>query len=324
MSKRRFRSYSSHVIFILVIAIMIYFGVRTDREYTRNRVDISSSGEGAAFSRSSMVYSPYLKEIQSDYGDYIALELTVSPHYFERPRFGIILQIYDFKENTEISIGQWDKSLMVLDSNDYSNRRREPKIYAPMDTESDLQNIIITSGPEGTSVTINGKEAGFNPSLSLKWPENGSKTRLILGNGFNGRSPWTGNILSLELSPYLNYELSSLDDWQDIGFIKPENIQSLERDFLRIPHIRSLDTVTMISDIFWNFFGFLPFGYLLMKRRKKLLFVLLVSFLFSFSIEIVQIWLPGRDSSLLDLALNTLGGGAGALTAGVKKRKTKD
>ena len=39
----------------------------------------------------------------------------------------------------------------------------------------------------------------------------------------------------------------------------------------------------------------------------------LTGFALSLTVEIVQAWYPARDSSLLDLALNTLGMAAGAM-----------
>lgn len=75
-----------------------------------------------------------------------------------------------------------------------------------------------------------------------------------------------------------------------------------------------------IIDIIVNFIGFMPFGFLLMlliltktPLKYRLLSVSCISFSFSLCIEISQIWIPIRDSSSLDLLLNTSGGLAGGL-----------
>lgn len=68
-----------------------------------------------------------------------------------------------------------------------------------------------------------------------------------------------------------------------------------------------------------NIIMFVPFGFGLtgrIKRRgnlliKPLFLVLLLSFLFSFTIEFLQVFQPTRSPSLLDLAMNTTGGGLG-------------
>lgn len=68
-----------------------------------------------------------------------------------------------------------------------------------------------------------------------------------------------------------------------------------------------------------NIIMFVPFGFGLTGRInrtgnlliKPLFLVLLLSFLFSFTIEFLQVFQPTRSPSLLDLAMNTTGGGLG-------------
>ena len=76
-----------------------------------------------------------------------------------------------------------------------------------------------------------------------------------------------------------------------------------------------------IQDVIVNIAGFIPFGFLtcalLLRRRNAgggLAFIhaVLIGALLSFTIEILQAWLPSRDSSLADLAFNTLGTALGA------------
>ncbi|RKX30145.1 MAG: hypothetical protein DRP71_15530 [Verrucomicrobia bacterium] len=75
------------------------------------------------------------------------------------------------------------------------------------------------------------------------------------------------------------------------------------------------------SDFRVNLFGFVPFGFLLMSliagSRKRgmianIVSVTIAGFLLSVGIEFVQSWFPARNSSLLDLLLNTLGAELGA------------
>jgi glycopeptide antibiotics resistance protein len=71
------------------------------------------------------------------------------------------------------------------------------------------------------------------------------------------------------------------------------------------------------TDVSLNVFGFIPLGYLLMsiftrftgeyKQTTTILVILLVGFLLSFSIEIGQYFIPGRTSSLNDVAANGTG-----------------
>lgn len=79
---------------------------------------------------------------------------------------------------------------------------------------------------------------------------------------------------------------------------------------------------SFLVDVGLNLLGFIPFGLLLssilhqlgIRGRQRLVMVTTAAVLFSFSIEWVQVWLPSRTSSSLDLVLNGLGGTLGALT----------
>jgi len=75
------------------------------------------------------------------------------------------------------------------------------------------------------------------------------------------------------------------------------------------------------SDFRINLLGFIPFGFLLMglltgsRKRGTIASVVIVTiagFLLSAGIEYVQSWFPARNSSMLDLLLNTLGAELGA------------
>ena len=101
---------------------------------------------------------------------------------------------------------------------------------------------------------------------------------------------------------------------------------------LSIPHkLRAVDPIilerpsrhdfTNLSDVSLNILGFIPFGglalaYLVSSRGwstlKALIFAIAVGFLLSLMIELLQVLLPSRDSSLLDLINNTFGTAIGA------------
>jgi glycopeptide antibiotics resistance protein len=75
------------------------------------------------------------------------------------------------------------------------------------------------------------------------------------------------------------------------------------------------------SDIFGNIFLFMPFGldlaYELRQRRMKprstFLLVAVLSLLLSLTVETLQVFLPWRASSWIDISTNTTGGTIGAL-----------
>jgi len=81
-------------------------------------------------------------------------------------------------------------------------------------------------------------------------------------------------------------------------------------------------TLSFISDFVLNVLGFVPFGCLAMfylgtatdiSPRWQSTIVVLAGFSLSLGIELVQVYLPTRSSTLIDLATNTLGSATGVL-----------
>lgn len=76
-----------------------------------------------------------------------------------------------------------------------------------------------------------------------------------------------------------------------------------------------------LADMALNLAGFIPLGFLLCLRLRGpgrhaaetcILFSVALGFAVSLMIEVIQVWLPGRDSSVLDLISNTAGAAIGA------------
>jgi VanZ family protein len=97
-----------------------------------------------------------------------------------------------------------------------------------------------------------------------------------------------------------------------------------EKPMLELPDSQSFSA----SDLALNLLGFVPLGFLLClfllttKRLPSwgcLLSTVIVGLLVSLAIEVTQVWLPGRDSSMLDLVANTLGTGMGGIVVGLAK-----
>jgi hypothetical protein len=103
----------------------------------------------------------------------------------------------------------------------------------------------------------------------------------------------------------------------------PRRLQALGRRVLAPIFIPGETRRLIVQDSVLNLFGFMPFGFsaaLLLRpgiRSKLTLFLIttLAGFLLSLFIEVVQAWIPSRDSSLRDLLLNTVGTPLGVLVA---------
>jgi VanZ family protein len=115
------------------------------------------------------------------------------------------------------------------------------------------------------------------------------------------------------------------------NLIIPERPVILKKTFLSMPH-KEVHTQSYWLDVFFNFFGFIPLGIFLyywfryhpgMGAGSTVIIVMGICFGLSFVMELLQGWLPGRDSSMQDLVLNTAGGCAGILLAWCMFRFTR-
>ena len=96
----------------------------------------------------------------------------------------------------------------------------------------------------------------------------------------------------------------------------PSKMQILEREILSPTWSLFKLNRSFIKDFVLNLVGFIPFGFILSATLFKLggtfeknnvLITVVLCFTLSLIIEILQAWIPSRDSNILDLILNTLG-----------------
>ncbi len=106
--------------------------------------------------------------------------------------------------------------------------------------------------------------------------------------------------------------------------LPPRPIQ-LKKAFLSAPWHNFNPNRSFFVDAILNLIGFIPLGavaYCWLRQPHSLpgkyeaAVIVVFCFSLSLSMEILQGWLPGRSSSLLDLGLNTLGAWLGILLAG--------
>ena len=109
----------------------------------------------------------------------------------------------------------------------------------------------------------------------------------------------------------------------------PAGMAILTKEFLAAPLSGEEFNLSLFQDMVINLTGFFPMGFLLSAllwhwRRqtfpKRLLLVMLICGAISLTIELVQAWIPSRSSQILDLILNTLGGGIGVMLHGLYQR----
>ena len=202
------------------------------------------------------------------------------------------------------------------------------------------------------------KAENFPGARLLRADETLEGHSLYLGNSPNLSCPWAGSILALALfskawtpleaisrqdgsaGSSLNCGNGRVDAIACYRFEGPAGewivdtsgsgndlwkpgILVFEKRFLGMPSMRSFP----LSDLAVNLAGFVPFGFMVCLRlliakrlsaRTCILLSLAAGFAVSLGIETVQVWLPGRDSSMPDLLANSMGafiGGAACFKA---------
>jgi hypothetical protein len=103
----------------------------------------------------------------------------------------------------------------------------------------------------------------------------------------------------------------------------PDRVVPLKKKILAWPRPGLEIDRRLFVDVGLNFLGFVPLGFLVaavllnagtLSIRQRISLAVAVCFLVSLGIEVTQAWLPSRDSSMVDLVMNTMGAGGGAGT----------
>ena len=183
--------------------------------------------------------------------------------------------------------------------------------------------------------TLEITKPGFNLPLRSNYRE---PAWLVLGNSPTGESPWRGDLLSLfiyskalllaeiaspGIEPVVRYRFSEGSGTKCRGGVNSRHDLFIPTVF-RAPAKQVLATPWRVQqynrsfwkDVFVNILGFIPFGFFMCAWLRKdgernrpsvTVMVVLMGTGISLFIELLQVYLPTRDSSLTDLMNNILG-----------------
>jgi hypothetical protein len=213
--------------------------------------------------------------------------------------------------------------------------------------------VTLTSGPEGTKIYMEGALQGDFPGLRLERENFDGTLLLgqtasarqdwrgaIFGLAFYPKQ-LTAEEVAANFAAWRSGDLKEIENRTPESAIYPfdegagaiiHNRGSLGGDLTVPKRLRAVDPIVLeipsrrdltdVSDIAVNLLGFIPFGWLLAvylsstrsgKVWKAILATVLAGLLISLVIELLQVLLPTRDSSLLDVINNTLGTAIGAV-----------
>lgn len=336
-----------------VLAIILFFGLRPKTWPNINHAEWSPDTQGLMFHAPGFAYVDDLHTLHDRASDQsFSICLAVSSAK-QLPGFRPILMFHNGSDESQLTIAQWETSIIVMNGNDYSYRLKLPRISSgDILLDGKPRYLGITTGDVGTQLFDNGTLIAEKKGLRLDIPTNEKKLRLILGNSPYGNHSWEGTLHYLaiydkQLAPeemaascqlndgidrknplllftFLEGKGTEVQDQSgnDQPLLLPSRPMALKQTFLAPPWPNFTLSKTLLADIIINFLGFIPLGAALYARlRLSEAFsrwyparaTMIISFWISLSIEMAQGWLPNRSSTLLDLVLNTLGAILGVL-----------
>jgi hypothetical protein len=296
----------------VVLLGMLLIGVSPSDYYSRNRVAWLADRAGLRFERAGIAVADaidplidtHIPEFQP-----FSIEIAFKADSVQEDGFRFLFLLDAGDEGDQLVMAQWRSSLIIMNGNDYSNRRRKARltVKSPAAASPVMQFVTLTSGPEGSRVYSNGRLMDEKKQLRLKIPR-ARNLRLVIGNSINGRNPWQGEIYGLAL---YNHALSGaeaaehfftfkkIERFSDPEATQPVMLYRLDEKAggiandaagsmypLRIPsRLKVLrprfffqtsfdfpfDRDALLGkDVLLNFFGFIPLGFLLAATLAKM------------------------------------------------------
>jgi len=245
-------------------------------------------------------------------------------------------------KNMNFMVGQWSESLVLR-----INADGQPKIiqfetewffnkYRTTTVAITYDGKTLTSYREGQKV----KEMQVGSLTFSNWNR---KYPLVIGSEADGKNDWEGYIYSLSIfdsvlspgeiktglintnraPPLIQYSFREGNEKsiKDLGKGRPANLtipqffKPYKKTMLAFEYEWLFVNKHYFFDVWTDIIGFIPLGFLLAAYLTKkrfsyfaiMLQALLVGALTSLSIEILQVFLPTRASSLTDVISNSLG-----------------
>jgi VanZ family protein len=281
-----------------------------------------------------------------------SLELLVRPASTKGAY--IILSFYTANSTEQFLVEQWTDGLLVThEIVDEQNKIKRMKFDVDHAfQEGQLLLLTITSGPSGTIVYLNDRQAQVFSSFTMS--QSALSGQIIMGTSPVDYQQWSGEVHGLaiyskkltaaQVSRHYATWIGGLDqvdldgamarcDFQERAGNEIRNAvasgTSLEiPEYFGIPHKALLTSPVKefeanwryVIDVLLNIAGFIPLGFVLCvylslvrTPRNAIPFAALAGGILSFVIEVLQAYIPQRVSGTTDIIANTLGTVLGAV-----------
>lgn len=241
-----------------------------------------------------------------------------------------VLSVSTELDENELFLGQWKDEIIIRDIRQHHRREEiqwELSLRAFPDTGEPVR-ITFDSSEDGTTIFLNGQPALKTRKLVLaRFLEGDRPPVFVLGNSPQATDPWSGSFYGFAFGPGTGPAGEDGAVAESAGmkldnYRIPKRLQPSSREMFTLPSSEYMATMSFIKDIIVNITGFIPFAAILVywlmayKTGSRLLAALVTvacGTLLSLFIEVVQVFLITRTSSLTDLFFNSFGTIQGAL-----------
>lgn len=327
---------------------LLFAGLWPFRFWPTNNVHWIGGEHGLRFDKYGIVFG---KEVFFSPGGAVDLALPFTIQMEIRPReepsdsLPRILSAYDAQGRELFFLGQWRSELILQilqDERLFHLRYRETGADG---LHKDVtRSIVVRSDNHVLTLFVDGVAAKTMSGVDFSLlSDKRVPAWIILGNSPSGESPWRGDLRSLSFyqqalspsdiesrrtPPVLRYGFSEgsgavCRDGADSRYdLVIHSVFQAPRKGILVPpwRVQKYDR-SFWKDVFVNILGFIPFGFAVYAWLRKngerksaaaMIIAILLGAGISLFIELLQVYLPTRDSSLTDVINNVLGTYIGA------------
>src|SRR5438309_2734342 len=338
---------------VVAVAAVLIATLWPFNPFPRNGVTWLKGTSGIKFEKAGLVTSNEpLRPVETRAPESYTLELLLRPAGTKSA--STILALDTPTRPRELLVRQSTDGLVVTHDETVENDRTQSITFyvAQVFRPGRFVLVTISSGPDGTSVYLDGQPAQSFPRFRISRSDLSSK--IVLGNSPVEYNPWPGELGGLSIySKELTSEeaLRRYKEWTNqssrpdfegaiFRYVFAEGAGREVRNEVAsgpnlqipvtfsVPHKDMLQSAakefransTYVTDLLTNIAGFVPLGLIgsaylswTRSRWKAIVFATVACGMLSFVIEVLQYYIPRRGSGMTDIITNTLGAALGAM-----------
>ena len=197
-------SNSKFPFFILagILLGILFFGLRPKGFRFENGVRWLQERPGISFTNYGLVYAtPFSsKSDRSEFGkNGFGIQMAIRSDETETEEWRFLLCAHNGKDRDQLLVGQYGSSIVIMNGDDYPNRRKWPRMVLNRVMEPDRPIVLsISAGHSGTKAWVDGLLVKSDSRLRLDFPST-ANTYLTLGNSVYGKHSWQGEICKMAI-----------------------------------------------------------------------------------------------------------------------------